>query len=67
MEWLCSNNPSKKCNCRDVCNNMVKCKYCKKEATHYRKVDLDIKWIPLCDEDKCFIKFLIDINWIDLW
>lgn len=45
----------------------MKCRYCENEATHYRKVDLDIKGIPLCDEKDCFVSYLIDINWIDLW
>lgn len=50
MEWLCSNNPSKKCSCRDVCNNIVKCEYCWNQAKiHYRLT-------PLCDNIECFKK-----------
>ncbi len=41
----------------------IKCKYCNKKATHRRTVDIDIKWIPLCDDKKCYYKLLIELNY----
>jgi len=44
---------------------MIKCNYCKNKATHYRSPDLDIKWIPLCDDKKCHYTLIIDITRIE--
>jgi len=47
----------------------VKCRYCKKTATAFRTPDIDIKWVPLCDDKECFYKLYIEINLINniLW
>lgn len=43
----------------------MKCSYCDKEATYTRTVDIDVKGIPLCDNEDCFYKMYIDImEWL---
>lgn len=46
---------------------MIKCRYCKKEATHNRVFDIDLPKIPLCDDPWCLIKLYIDINPNLIW
>lgn len=41
---------------------IIKCTYCKNEATNYRVFDIDLPKIPLCDDQKCFIKLYIKLN-----
>lgn len=38
----------------------IKCAYCDNKATHTRTIDLDIKWIPLCDDKWCYVEYLIN-------
>jgi len=40
----------------------VKCAFCGWKATHYIKVDLDIKWIPICKKKECEIKYFIETS-----
>lgn len=42
----------------------IKCNYCENKATHYRVTDIDLPKIPLCDNEECFYKLYININWI---
>lgn len=36
-----------------------KCHFCGEEATKAYKPDMDLRGIPLCDSDECFLKLSI--------
>ena len=37
-----------------------KCKYCDKKTDKVMKIDIDIPWIPICDDMACRIQLYID-------
>lgn len=40
-------------------NTKVKCYFCESEATKAYRPDMDLRGIPLCDGDECFLRLSI--------
>lgn len=41
--------------------NKVKCHYCGKETDKVYKPDIDVQWIPICDDIKCMATLYIKL------